>query len=191
MKILKSNGNFSQVVHFIQALYLCVWHFSPLHVLIYISVHICAGVRLSFPESSTGEEVGLPYSLKLLPWKVIAHSHVRGQCGPLGPMTNRAAVLRCVSGVFFHKAFYKSVTAPCLPFPPCTHALLSQQAPKELLRNAEPTHKLALLATLVILFLTLSSTFLSRVPSLVLNHGRLRPPRRVEQERRRLFGAWS
>ncbi len=108
-----------------------------------------------FPESSTGEEVGLPYSLKLLPWKVIAHSHVRDQCGPLGPMTNRAAVLRCVSGVFFHKAFYKSVTALCLPFPPCTHALLSQQAPKELLRNAEPTHKLALLATLVILFLPL------------------------------------
>jgi len=64
-----------------------------------------AGVRLHFPESSTGEEVGLLYSLKLLPWKVIAHSHVRGQCGPLGPVTNRAAVLRCVSGVFFHKAF--------------------------------------------------------------------------------------
>lgn len=105
-----------------------------------------AGVRLHFPESSTGEEV--LYSLKLLPWKVIAHSHMRGQCGPLGPMTNRAAVLRCVSGVFFHKAFYKSVTAPCLPFPPRTHALLSQKAPKELLRSAEPTHKLALLATL-------------------------------------------
>lgn len=131
-----------------------------------------AGVRLHFPESSTGEEVGLLYSLKLLPWKVIAHSHVRGQCSPLGPMTNRAAVLRCVSGVFFHKAFYKSVTAPYLPFPPCTHALLSQKAPKELLRSAEPTHKLALLATLVILFLAFSSTFLSRVPSLVLNHCR-------------------
>ncbi len=62
-------------------------------------------------------------------------------------------------GCFFHKAFYKSVTAPCLPFPPCTHALLSQQAPKELLRNAEPTHKPALLATLVILFLALSFHF--------------------------------
>lgn len=112
-------------------------------------------------------------SYKLLPWKVIAHSHVRGQHAPMGPMTNRAAVLRCVSGVFFHKAFYKSVTAPCLPFPPCTHALLSQQAPKELLRNAEPTHKPAQLATLVILFLALSSTFLSHAPLLVLNHGRL------------------
>lgn len=94
-------------------------------------------------------------------------------------------------GCFFHKAFYKSVTAPCLPFPPCTHALLSQQAPKELLRNAEPTHKPAQLATLVILFLARSSTFLSCVPSLVLNHGRLRLPRRGEQERRCLFGAWS
>ncbi len=119
-----------------------------------------------FPESSTGEEVGLPYSLKLLPWKVIAHSHVRDQCGPLGPMTNRAAVLRCVSGVFFHKAFYKSVTALCLPFPPCTHALLSQQAPKELLRNAEPTHKLALLATLVILFSLFLPLFCPAFPRL-------------------------
>lgn len=81
----------------------------------------------------------------------------------MGPMTNRAAVLRCVSGVFFHKAFYKSVTALSLPFPPRTHALLSQQAPKELLRSAEPTHKLALLATPVIL----SHLFL-----LVLNHAR-------------------
>lgn len=152
-------------------------HFSP---------NVC-WCETPFPREQHRRGGGVAvYSLKLLPWKVIAHSHVRGQCGPLGPVTNRAAVLRCVSGVFFHKAFYKSVTAPCLPFPPCTHALLSQQAPKELLRNAEPTHKLALLATLVILFLALSSTFLARVP-VACAESRL--PRLGEQERRCLFGA--
>lgn len=166
---------------------LFLWHFSP--ICMSANTHRLWAWAKDFISQGAAQDWrwGCCTLLNCCPGRSLLTVMSEGQRGPLGPMTNRAAVLRCVSGVFFHKAFYKSVTAPSLPFLPCTHALLSQQAPKELLRSAEPTHKLALLATPVILSLFLLNLFLASVVDRAEScHGA-----RWRSERRCLFGAWS